>query len=95
VLGLSFYGLIGMREFLGPDEVAKRYTVGAPRRTTAVTFLVLTAITAAGELKEIVTAIKGLLQWRTHTKDVCAMRHVAFSGQSVAPVFPDTAPLPA
>ncbi len=29
VLGLSFYGLIGVREFLAPDEVAKRYTFGA------------------------------------------------------------------
>ena len=29
VLGLSFYGLIGLREFLAPDEVAKRFTVDA------------------------------------------------------------------
>ncbi len=57
VLGLSFYGLIGLREFLVPDEVAKRYTIHAPRRTTAVTLLVLTAIAAAVELNEIVTAI--------------------------------------
>ena len=62
VLGLSFYGLIGVREFLAPDEVAKRYALGAPwraapRRTTAVAFLLLAALAAFGELKEIVTAI--------------------------------------
>jgi len=62
VLGLSFYGLIGLREFLAPDEVAKRHTFGArrpaaPRRTTAVTFLVVAAAATVGELKEIVTAI--------------------------------------
>jgi hypothetical protein len=57
VLGFSFYGLIGIREFLAPDDVAKRYITGAPRRTTAVTFLVVAASAAAVELKEIVTAI--------------------------------------
>ena len=61
VLGLSFYGLLGVREFLAPDEVAKRYTCGAPRRaaprrTIAVTLLVVTAFAAAGELNEIVKA---------------------------------------
>ncbi len=59
VLGLSFYGLIGLREFLSPDEVANRYTFGALRVTTAVSFLVLTVLAATGELKEIVSSILG------------------------------------
>ncbi len=81
VLGLSFYGLIGLREFLAPDAVAKRYSLaaprrGAPRRTTAVTFLVVAAFAAAGELKEIVTAI--------HAGQVPAS--VAESGQRTNPI---------
>jgi hypothetical protein len=66
VLGLSFYGLIGLREFLAPDEAAKRCAFdvtrqrapgrGAPRRTTAVAFLVVAVFAAFGEVKEIVTA---------------------------------------
>lgn len=57
VLGLSFYGLLGVREFLVPEEVAKTYSDGAPRRSIAVTFILLAIITAAMELKEIVVAI--------------------------------------
>ncbi len=57
VLGLSFYGLIGIRELLPFDEVAKRYTSGTPRRTTAIAFLFIAVSTVFGEVKEIVTAI--------------------------------------
>jgi hypothetical protein len=57
VLGLSFYGLMGVREFLVPDEVAKTYSPGAPRRSIAATFILLAVVAGAGELKEIVVAI--------------------------------------
>jgi len=58
VMGLSFYGLAGVREFLAPDEVAKTYSLGAPRRSIAVTFILLAATAAAGEVKEIVEALR-------------------------------------
>ncbi len=58
VLGLSFYGLMTVREFLSPDEIAKTFSHGAPRRSIAVTFLFLAVTTAAGELKDIVAAIR-------------------------------------
>jgi hypothetical protein len=58
VLGLSFYGLIGVRQFLPPDEVAKAYSAGAPRRSVAAAFIFLAVTAAAGELKEIVMAIR-------------------------------------
>jgi hypothetical protein len=57
VLGLSFFGLVGIREFLEPEEVAKPYASGAPRKTTAVTLLFVAVTAAFGEVKEIVTAI--------------------------------------
>jgi len=57
-MGLSFYGLVGVREFLVPDEVAKAYSPGAPRRSIAVTFLLLAVSAAAGEVKEIVEALR-------------------------------------
>jgi hypothetical protein len=57
VLGLSFYGLMGVREFLVPDEVAKTYSPGAPRRSIAVTFIFLAVTAGANEVKEIVMAI--------------------------------------
>ena len=58
VLGLSFYGLMGMREFLATDEVAKTYSAGAPRRSMALAFILLVVFAATGELKEIVAAIR-------------------------------------
>jgi hypothetical protein len=58
VLGLSFYGLVGVRRFLRPEEVAKKYSYRAPRRSMAAAFIVLTAIPAANELKDIVGAIR-------------------------------------
>ncbi len=58
VMGLSFYGLAGVREFLEPDEIAKTFGPGAPRRPMAVTFIVVAVMAAFGELKEIVAAIR-------------------------------------
>ena len=58
VMGLSFYGLVGVREHIMPDEVAKKYGPGAPRRSMAAAFLLRALSAAAGELKEIVMAIR-------------------------------------
>jgi hypothetical protein len=58
VMGLSFYGLIAVREFLVPGEVAKTYSPGAPRRLIAAAFIALALSAGAGELKEIVRAIR-------------------------------------
>ena len=58
VLGLSFYGLIGIREFFPVQEVAAQYRNHTPRKSIAVTFILLAATAAAGELKEIVAAIR-------------------------------------
>ncbi len=58
VMGLSFYGLMGVREFLVPGEVAKTYGPGAPRRSIAAAFILLALLAAAHELKEIVLAIR-------------------------------------
>jgi hypothetical protein len=57
VLGLSFYGVMAVREFLPAHEVAKTFGPGAPRKSIAVAFLVLAVTAAGGELKEIVAAI--------------------------------------
>ncbi|MGA2181945.1 MAG: hypothetical protein ABSH47_02870 [Bryobacteraceae bacterium] len=57
VMGLSFYGLMGVREFLVSGEVAKTYSPGAPRRSIAAAFILLALSAAVGELKEIVVAI--------------------------------------
>jgi hypothetical protein len=57
VLGLSFYGLMGVREVLLPGEVAKTYGPAAPRRSIAATFILLAVVAGADELKEIVSAI--------------------------------------
>jgi hypothetical protein len=58
VMGLSFYGLLGLREVLVPGEVAKTYGPGAPRRSIAAAFVLLVLLTAAHELQEIVQAIR-------------------------------------
>ena len=58
VLGLSFYGLMTAREFLSPDEVAKTFSNGAPRKSVAAVFLFIAVSAAAGELKEILSAIR-------------------------------------
>jgi hypothetical protein len=58
VMGLSFYGLLGVREFLVPGEVAKTYGPGAPRRSIAAAFILLALSAAARELQEIVLAIR-------------------------------------
>jgi len=58
VMGLSFYGLLGVREFLVPDAAAKTYSPGAPRRTIAAAFILLALSASASELKEIVLAIR-------------------------------------
>ncbi len=58
VLGLSIHGLLGMRECLDPEEIAKTYDARVPRKTTAVAFLVLAVLAAGGEVKEIVRAIR-------------------------------------
>jgi hypothetical protein len=58
VLGLSFYGLMTVREFLSPDEAAKTFSPGAPRRSMAAVFLFIAITAAAGELKEIAAAIR-------------------------------------
>lgn len=57
VLGLSFYGLMAVREFLSPDDVARTWSPGAPRRSMALVFLLVAVTAAAGELKEIAVAI--------------------------------------
>ncbi|HJT86482.1 MAG TPA: hypothetical protein VJ732_01475 [Bryobacteraceae bacterium] len=57
VLGLSFYGLMAVREFLSPGDAARAWSPGAPRRSMALVFLVVAVTAAAGELKEIVSAI--------------------------------------
>ncbi len=57
VLSLSFYGLMGVREFLVPGEIAKVYRHGAPRISIAVVFLLLAVLTAMHEVKDIVSAI--------------------------------------
>jgi uncharacterized membrane protein len=57
VLGLSFYGLMTVREFLPADEVVKKFGPGAPRKSIAVAFLSLAVTAAEGELTEIVAAI--------------------------------------
>jgi len=58
VLGLSFYGLMMVREFLSPDEVAKTFGHGAPRRLIAATFLFIGVSAAVNEGKEILAAIR-------------------------------------
>jgi len=82
VLGLSFYGLITVRELLSPQEVAKSFAPGAPRKSIAVAFLLLAVTAAVGELKEIVAAIRsgqtppsvietGQLTSPIHVLDLC------------------------
>ncbi|HEY1206718.1 MAG: hypothetical protein ABSH46_04115 [Bryobacteraceae bacterium] len=58
VMGLSFYGLMGVRKFLVPVEIAKTYSPGAPRRSIAAAFILLSLFAGAHELKEIVLAIR-------------------------------------
>ena len=58
VMGLSFYGLLGVREFLVPGEVAKTYSPGAPRRSIAAAFILLALLAGTHELQEIVLAIR-------------------------------------
>jgi len=57
VLGLSFYGLMTAREFLPASEVGRILSPGAPRKSIAIVFLFVAVTAAAGELKEIATAI--------------------------------------
>jgi len=57
VLGLCIYGLIGVRQFLATDEVAKTYSVRVPRRLMAATFIFIALSAAVNELKEDVSSI--------------------------------------
>ncbi len=58
VLGLCFYGLIGVRKFLATDEIAKAYSAGVPRRLLAATFIFIAVSAAWNEVKEDVVAIQ-------------------------------------
>lgn len=57
VLGLCFYGLIGVRKFLDTEEIAKAYSFGVPRRLMAATFIFIAASAAINEVKEDISAI--------------------------------------
>jgi hypothetical protein len=81
VLGLSFYGLVGVREYLATEQIANAYRSGAPRRLMAVTFILLALGAVVGEVKENVMAIRagqvpasieaGQLTNPIHALDLC------------------------
>lgn len=58
VLGLSFYGLVGLREYVATEQVSGVRISGALRLLISFTFLFIALSAAFGEIKEIVTAVR-------------------------------------